>query len=155
MTQPRQLPSAPAPHVRRRSPIPWVIFAVLVVVAGIILVPKLLDDSADTGPQPVAAAEQDPLLVAVQKCDPAKEGMKLADNNRKLTVKGAGEKSTDGLSESAMTCVFETLQVPGALADRMYGTVEADGRLQGDWPGFAVSWTNDQSKGLSLTVTRN
>ncbi|MEU8231327.1 hypothetical protein AB0C12_17170 [Actinoplanes sp. NPDC048967] len=156
MTQPRQLPPAPVPHVRKRSPIPWVIFAVLVVVAGIVLVPKLLDDgNADNGPQPVAAAEQDPLLVAVQKCDPAKNGMKLSDSNRKLTVKGVGDKSPDGLSASAMTCVFDTLQVPGALADRMYGTVEADGRLQGDWPGYSVSWTNDQNEGLNLTVTRN
>jgi hypothetical protein len=155
MTQPRQPP--PAPHVRKRSPLPWVIFAVLVVVAGIVLVPRLLDDnnSADTGPQPVAAAEQDPLLVAVQRCDPAKEGVKLGDQNRRLEVKGVGEKQPDGLSESAMTCVFETLQVPGALADRMYGTVEADGELQGEWPGFTVSWTNSQTDGLNLTVTRN
>ena len=154
MTQPRQPP--PAPHVRKRSPIPWVIFAVLVVVAGIVLVPKLLDDnSAETGPQPVAAAEQDPLLVAVQKCDPAKEGAKLSEQNRRLTVNGAGEKSPEGLSESAMTCVFETLQVPGALADRMYSTTEADGELQGDWPGFSVSWTNSQKNGLRLTVNRN
>jgi hypothetical protein len=133
-----------------------VIFAVLVVVAGIVLVPKLLDDnSAETGPQPVAAAEQDPLLVAVQKCDPAKEGAKLSEQNRRLTVNGAGEKSPEGLSESAMTCVFETLQVPGALADRMYSTTEADGELQGDWPGFSVSWTNSQKNGLRLTVNRN
>jgi hypothetical protein len=153
MTQPRQPP--PAPHVRKRSPLPWVIFAVLVVVAGIVLVPKLMgDDSADNGPQPVAAAEQDPLLVAVQKCDPAKEGAKLSDRNRTLTVIGVGEKSPDGLSEDAMTCVFDTLQVPGALADRMYSTTEADGKLQGEWPGFAVSWTNSQSQGLHLTVTR-
>ncbi|MFI7544921.1 hypothetical protein [Actinoplanes sp. NPDC049599] len=154
MTQPRQAP--PTPHVRKRSPLPWVIFAVLVVVAGIVLVPKLLDDdSADTGPQPVAAAEQDPLLVAVQKCDPAKEGTKLGDQNRQLTVTGIGKKHPNGLSESALTCVFDTLQVPGALADRMYSTVEADGRLQGEWPGFTVSWTNSPTDGLGLTVTRD
>jgi hypothetical protein len=154
MTQPRQPP--PTPHARKRSPLPWVIFAVFVVVAGIVVVAKLLgDDGADEGPQPVAAAEQDPLLVAVQKCDPAKNGMKLSDNNQKLTIDGAGDKSPDGLSASAMTCVFETLQVPGALADRMYGTVEADGRLQGEWPGYSVAWVNDKDKGLDLTVTRN
>ena len=154
MTQPRQLP--PAPHVRKRSPLPWVIFAVLIVVAGIVLVPKLFgDDSADNGPQPVAAAAEDPLLVAVQKCDPAKEGAKLGDQNRRLTVTGVGKKTPNGLSETAMTCVFDTLQVPGALADRMRSTVEADGELQGDWPGFAVSWTNSPTNGLKLEVTRN
>ena len=154
MTQPRQ--STPAPHARKRSPIPWVIFAVLVVVAGIVLVPRLFgDSSADNGPQPVAAAEQDPLIVAVQKCDPAKKGSTLSDNNRTLTVKGIGDKSPKGLAESAMTCVFDTLQVPGAMAQRMYGTVAADGRLQGDWPGFTATWENDSAKGLRLTVTRN
>jgi len=154
MTQPRH--PAPAPHARKRSPIPWVIFAVLIVVAGIVLVPKLLgDDSADKGPQPVAAAEQDPLLVAVQRCDPAKAGAKLTNRNRVLKVNGAGEKSSEGLSDSAMTCVFTTLQVPGALMDRMYGTVEDDGELQGEWPGYSVSWTHSTTKGLDLTVTRN
>jgi hypothetical protein len=133
-----------------------VIFAVLVLVAGIVLVPKLLDDnSADNGPQPVAAAEQDPLLVAVQKCDPAKEATELGDQNRRLDVTGVGKKSPQGLSESAMTCVFDTLQVPGALADRMLGTVEEDGKLQGDWPGFSASWTNSQTEGLKVTVTRD
>jgi hypothetical protein len=154
MTQPRQ--STPAPHVRKRSPLPWVIFAVLVVVAGIVLVPKFLgDDEADAGRQPVAAEEQDPLLVVVQKCDPTKNSAKLSDRNRKLVVKGAGDKSPDGLSAQAMTCVFDTLQVPGALTERMYSTVEADGQLQGDWPGFSAAWTNDQDKGMVLTVTRN
>ena len=154
MTQPRQLP--PAPHVRKRSPLPWVIFAVLIVVAGIVLVPKLLgDNSADNGPQPVAAAAEDPLLIAVQKCDPAKKGAKLGDQNRRLTVTGVGKKTPNGLSETALTCVFDTLQVPGALADRMNSTVEADGELQGDWPGFAVSWTNSPTNGLKLEVTRN
>jgi hypothetical protein len=133
-----------------------VIFAVLIVVAGIVLVPKLLDDDpADNGPQPVAAAEQDPLIVAVQRCDPAKKSAKLANRNRELVVDGVGEKSPDGLSDSAMTCVFDTLQVPGALAERMYGTVEADGRLQGEWPGFTVTWTNSEDKGLDVKVTRN
>jgi len=154
MTQPRQLP--PAPHVRKRSPLPWVIFAVLIVVAGIVLVPKLLgDNSADNGPQPVAAAAEDPLLIAVQKCDPAKKGAKLGDQNRRLTVTGVGKKTPNGLSETALTCVFDTLQVPGALADRMNSTVEADGELQGDWPGFAVSWTNSPTNGLKLEVTRS
>ncbi len=156
MTQARQSRQPPpTPHARKRSPLPWLIFAVLVVVGGIVLVPKLLDgNSADNGPLPVAAEEQDPLLVAAQKCDPAKKGVQLSDGNRKLTADGAGQ-AAPGLSESAMTCVFETLQVPGALTQRMYGTVAADGQLQGDWPGFTVTWTNDKNKGLHVTVTRD
>jgi hypothetical protein len=153
MTQPRQPPTA---HARKGSPVPWIIAAVLMVAAGIVLVPKFLgDDNESAGPQQVAAKEQDPLLAAVQKCDPGKKGATLADRNTKLTVNGAGEKSTSGLSESAMTCVLETLQVPGALSDRMYSTVADDGQLQGDWPGFTVAWTHDQAKGLDLTVTRD
>ena len=153
MTQPRQ--PAPAPHVRKRSPLPWVIFAVLVVVAGIVLLPKLLGEKAEEGPQPVAAAEQDPLLVAVQKCDPAKEGAKLAERNTQLIVNSASDETADGLSEDEVTCIFDTLQVPGALSDRMLGTTGADGRLQGEWPGFTISWTNTTAKGLDFTVTRN
>jgi hypothetical protein len=153
MTQPRH--PSPPPHVRKRSPLPWLIFAVLLVAAGIVFVPKLLDsDSADAA-QPVAAAEQDPLLVAVSKCDPEKEGLELKSRNRQLVINGAGDKFPVGLSESAMTCVLDTLQVPGALSSRMYATVAADGQLQGDWPGFSVAWTHNTDKGLDLTVTRN
>ncbi|MET0495571.1 MAG: hypothetical protein ABW000_20790 [Actinoplanes sp.] len=125
-----------------------------VVALGVVLVPRLLN-SEDDGPLPVAAAEQDPLLVAVDKCDPAKEGAKLADRNRKLIINGAGEKFPVGLNEDQLACVFSTLDVPVALSDRMASTVSADGQLQGDWPGFTVVWTNDKSKGLDLTVTRN
>jgi hypothetical protein len=153
MTQPRQPPTQ---HARKSSPVPWIIAAVLMVAAGIVLVPKFLgDDSEPEGPQPVAAKEQDPMLTAVQNCDPGKKGVELRSSNRKLTVNGAGEKVTEGLSESAMTCVLDTLQVPGALTDRMYSTVAEDGELQGDWPGFTVAWTHDQTKGLDFTVTRN
>lgn len=165
MTHPRQLPPSqhmpaqhsPTQHARKRSPLPWLIFAVLVVVAGIVLVPKLLpgDDSGDTGAQPVAAAEPDPLLLAVQKCDPDKRDVKLSDSNRRLTVNGAPEKSADGLTETGLACVFEVLQVPGALVDRMKGSTEEDGQLQGDWPGFTITWTNSDSKGLNMTVTRS
>ena len=153
MTLPRHPPTQ---HARKRSPLPWLIFVVLVVVAGIVLVPKLLDDSSTgSGAEPVAAEEQDPMLVAVQKCDPTKKDVKLSDGNRKLTVNGAGGQSTTGLSESGLTCVFEALQMPGQLPQRMYSTVAADGQLQGDWPGFTVVWTNDEAKGLKVTVTRN
>ena len=104
MTQPRQ--SAPPPPTRKRSPLPWIILSVFVVALGVVLVPKLLN-SEDDGPLPVAAAEQDPLLVAVDKCDPAKEGVKLADRNRKLIINGSGEKFPVGLKEDAMNCVLE------------------------------------------------
>jgi hypothetical protein len=153
MTQPRQ--PSPAPHVRKRSPLPWVIFAVLVVVAGIVLLPKLLGEKAENGPQPVAAAEQDPLLVAVQKCDPAKDGAKLAERNTQLIVNSASDETADGLSQDEVTCIFDTLQVPGALTARMFSTTSADGELQGEWPGFTISWKNTTAKGLDFTVTRN
>jgi len=154
MTQPRQTP--PQPHARKRSPLPWIVLSVLLVAAGIILVPKLLDTNGANGPQTVSDGEQDPLLAAIAKCDPVKRSTKLEKSNRVLIVDGAGEKTPgDGLSESSMTCVLDALQVPGALSSRMYSTVRADGQLQGDWPGFVATWTNDKAKGLDLTVTRD
>ncbi|MEU4215368.1 hypothetical protein [Actinoplanes sp. NPDC026623] len=126
------------------------------MAAGIILVPKLLDTNGNNGAKTVSDGEQDPLLAAVAKCDPVKRSTKLEKNNSVLVVDGAGEKSpNDGLSESSMTCVLDTLQVPGALSSRMYSTVHGDGQLQGDWPGFTVTWTNDKAQGLDLRVTRD
>jgi hypothetical protein len=154
MTQPRQTP--PQPHARKRSPLPWIVLSVLLVAAGIVLVPKLLDTNANNGAKTVSDGEQDPLLAAVAKCDPVKRSTKLTKDNTQLEVDGAGEKSPeDGLSESSMACVLDALQVPGALSSRMYSTVADDGELQGDWPGFTVTWTNDKAKGLNLTVTRD
>lgn len=154
MTQPRQTP--PQPHARKRSPLPWIVLSVLLVAAGIVLVPKLLDSNAANGPKTVADGEQDPLLAAVAKCDPVKRSTKIEKNNTELIVDGAGANASDGgLSESSMTCLLDALQVPGALSSRMYSTVGADGKLQGDWPGFTVTWTNDKAKGLDFTVIRD
>jgi hypothetical protein len=153
MTQQRQTP--PQPHARKRSPLPWIVLTVLLVAAGIIFVPKLLDSDGTAGRQPVAADEQDPLLAAVAKCDPVKRSTTLAKSNRELKVDGVGTKSPDGISESGMTCVLDTLRVPGALSSRMYATVGDDGELQGEWPGFTIVWTNSKTEGLDVTVTRN
>jgi hypothetical protein len=133
-----------------------VLLAVAVAVLGVVLVPKLLNKYSDEeGAQPVAAAEQDPLLLAVEKCDPAKKGLKLSDGNRKLTVNRSGSIDKSGIGADSMSCVLETLQVPVSLTDRMFTTTEADGRLQGDWPGYTVTWSNDDFNGLDLSVTRN
>ena len=114
------------------------------------------DPQARVRRRPVVAFHLRPaLLVAVTKCDPTKKGLKLADNNRRLTVNRSGATDKTGVGADALACVFETLQVPGALSDRMLSTTAADGQLRGDWPGYSVTWTNDYPKGLDLTVTRN
>lgn len=151
MTQPRH---PAAGHARKRSPLPWVLLAVFLVALGVVLVPKLVSSGQDDDPAPVAASQADPMLTAVDKCDPTKEGLRLSDKNRKLTVNGAGKKFPVGLHDDSMTCVLDTLGVPGALSSRMSSTVSADGQLEGEWPGYSVVWTNDPDKGLDLTVTR-
>lgn len=148
------LQETPTSARRKRSPLPWVLLAVFVVALGVVLVPRLLGGSDSSAPNPVADAQADPLLTAVDKCDPSKAGLKLSDKNTKLTVNGAGtgSKHAAGLDENQMTCVFDTLGVPGALSERMSGTVEADGRLEGEWPGYTVTWTHSAA-GLDLVVT--
>jgi hypothetical protein len=148
--------ATPTPH-RKRSPLPWVLLAVFVVALGVVLVPRLLGGNDSSSPDPVADSQADPLLTAVDKCDPGKDGLKLSDKNTKLTVNGSGigANYSAGLGKDSMACVFDTLSVPGALSARMSSTVEADGRLEGDWPGYTVSWTNSPAKGLDLVVTRS
>ncbi|MFI7597382.1 hypothetical protein [Actinoplanes sp. NPDC049681] len=151
MTQPRH----PAVvHARKRSPLPWVLLAVFLVALGVVLVPKLIGGDSGDDPAPVAASQADPMLTAVDKCDPIKSGLRLSDKNRKLTINGAGKRVLSGLTQDAMTCVMNTLGVPGALSSRMYSTVAADGQLEGEWPGYTVVWTNTEDEGLDLTVTR-
>ncbi|WP_106129371.1 hypothetical protein [Pseudosporangium ferrugineum] len=130
------------------------LLAVFVVALGVVLVPKLVGSGGNDDPAPVAASQADPLLTAVDKCDPVKQGLKLSDKNRKLTINGAGKKFPVGLNEDAMTCVLDTIGMPGTLIDRMRSTVSADGQLEGDWPSFTATWTNDADKGLDVTVTR-
>ncbi|AGL15095.1 hypothetical protein [Actinoplanes sp. N902-109] len=131
------------------------LLAVFVVALGVVLVPRLLNGNDSNTPAPVADAHADPLATAVEKCDPAKAGMQLSDSNKKLTINGAGigANYSAGLDEDALNCAFDTLGVPGALSDRMSSTVEADGRLEGEWPGYSVTWTNSKAKGLDMVVT--
>ncbi|WP_067497230.1 hypothetical protein [Actinoplanes sp. TFC3] len=130
------------------------LLAVFVVALAVVVGPRLFSGSDSNTPNPVADAQADPMLTAVDKCDPGKEGLKLSDKNTKLSVNGAGtgSKHAIGLDETQMTCVFTTLGVPGALSARMSGTTEADGRLEGEWPGYSVTWTNSAA-GLDLVVT--
>jgi hypothetical protein len=151
MTQPRH--PQPPPHVRRRSPVPWIVLAVALIAAGVVLVPRLVGEK--DAAEPVASAEQDPMLLAVEKCDPARKGLKLSDGNRKLSINRAGIQDKSGIDLETQACAFETLQMPGALSERMQETSAEDGQLQGDWPGFTVTWTNSTAKGLDVTVTRS
>ena len=147
-------------HARKRNSLPWVLVGVFVVALGVVIVPRLIlpaftgDEEAAAGAAPVAVATADPMLTVIGKCDPVKAGLTLSDDNRKLTVNGAGKAFLDGLDQQELSCVMDTLHLPGALRTRMSGTVAADGRLQGDWPGSSVVWTHDEDKGLDLTVTR-
>jgi hypothetical protein len=151
MTHPHETVSSTP---RKRSPLPWVLLAVFIVALGVVLVPRLIGGDSEA-PAPVAESQADPLLTAVDKCDQGKQQfLKLADKNTKLSVSGAGKKFPVGLSEDGLNCVFSTLGIPGALSDRMTTTVAADGQLEGDWPGFSVTWTNDPDKGLDFTVTQ-
>ncbi|MFI5491704.1 hypothetical protein [Actinoplanes sp. NPDC051859] len=148
-------------HARKRNPLPWALVGVFVVALGVVTVPRLVlpaltagDEAAANGPAPVAAATAEPMLTVIGACDPVKEGLKLSSDNRKLTVNGSGKVYLDGLDQRELACVFDTLRVPGALSSRMSDTVAADGRQQGDWPGYTVVWTHDEDRGLDLTVTR-
>ncbi len=152
MTSPQQPVQA---HARKRSPLPWILFAVFVVAAGVVLGPRLLGGDQEVSAAPVAESTADPMADAVNKCDPDRKGTKLSDSNSRLTVSGAVEgKSSAGVSEEALTCILDTLQVPGALSSRIHKTVGADGDLQGSWPGYKVTWKNNEADGIDLTVVR-
>lgn len=152
MTHPQERIQA---HARKRSPLPWVLLAVFIVALGVVLVPRFLGNDEPVSASPVAESTADPMAVAVNKCDPDRSGTKLSDNNGKLTVSGSGkEEDSAGIDEDALTCILETLEVPGALASRIHDTRGEDGLLQGSWPGYTVTWTNNEADGIDLTVVR-
>jgi hypothetical protein len=152
MTSPQQPVQA---HARKRNPLPWILLAVFIVAAGVVLGPRLLGGDQEVSAAPVAESTADPMAQAANKCDPDRKGTKLSDNNSKLTVSGAGEEQASaGISEEALTCILDTLEVPGALSSRIHNTLGEDGLLQGSWPGYKVTWTNNKASGIDLTVVR-
>jgi hypothetical protein len=157
MTEHRASEDGPE-NARRKGVLPWILLAVFIAALGVVLVPRLIGGGSDeaAAADPVADTSADPLFTAINKCDSSggKYAVISADT-KKLTIRGANAKGKGGLDDKGLSCAFDIIGMPGALATRMKATVKADGELMGSWPGFNVVWTNDpDGAGLVLRMDR-
>ncbi|MEJ1087264.1 hypothetical protein WDU99_02910 [Microbacterium sp. Mu-80] len=85
--------------------------------------------------------------------------------NGVVTVEDSGKtlivntKSTDddplGISSLALECVCEQLDVPSHISERISVTRALDGRQQGSWDGYTVSWSYHPDSGANVIFVQD
>lgn len=80
-------------------------------------------------------------------------GIEVLDNGASIELKTAGKDYDEtGAPYSTVTCILSKLQAPDSLVSRMGATRALDGTLDGQWDGFAASWTYHPDSGLRVIV---
>lgn len=110
-----------------------------------------------SSPAPAAAPAPTPtvrpLRAAVQTCDlTASAYADLGDDDRTLTLDGAGAEDTGGLTIVQIACVLAALHVTQAVASHMDATRALDGMQSDEWPGYTARWTYHPDAGFDVTV---
>ena len=121
----------------------------LVVALAVATIPSLVSGASGMasgfGPTPIEAA--------VHACDAAGEFIRIGDDGWSLTMRSVGEED-DGASFVDIFCVLEELDVPDSIVSRMEATRALDGRLDGSWADFAVSWGYHPDSGIDIVIER-
>lgn len=78
-----------------------------------------------------------------QAADACKVGLNVRDDGKSLTIQFAeGEAIELGrwMSPDAASCVFDELEVPASIRERLIGTRPVDGQLQDSWGDYTIRW---------------
>lgn len=131
---------------------PWV-FGILGLVVGIVIGLTVgftsngsIADASDVS----SSGEIWPAIAACQATD--KKGITVMDGGNSLELQTAGKKTWEGAPFSDVTCILDELKAPESIKARMDTTRALDGRQQGSWPGFTVSWGYHPDNGLNVIV---
>lgn len=60
-----------------------------------------------------------------------------------------------GLTSLALDCVYEQLDVPKRITERIGSTRSLDGRQEGSWDGFSASWSYHPDSGANLIIVQD
>lgn len=84
-------------------------------------------------------------------------GVVSVEDDGKTLIVNTKPKDDDplGVTSLALECVYEQLDVPTRITERIGATRSLDGRQEGDWEGFTASWSYHPDSGANLIVVAN
>lgn len=59
-----------------------------------------------------------------------------------------------GLTSLSLDCIYEELQVPTRITERISVTRSIDGRQEGEWDGYSASWSYHPDSGANLIIAK-
>lgn len=84
-------------------------------------------------------------------------GVVSVEDDGKTLIVNTKPKDDDplGVTSLALECVYEQLDVPTRITERIGATRSLDGRQEGDWKGFTASWSYHPDSGANLIVVED
>jgi len=179
-TAPGSTPSTDSPFKKRNVKVIAVIAVSVVVLAGVTgLVLSLAQPSpierageACSGSKPIKAF----LKEIESSASPAPEADSADDEDDEedpfadlfegvVSVEDGGQtliintKSQDddalGMTSLSLDCVYERLEIPMHITERIGATRSLDGRQDGEWDGFTASWSYHPDSGANMIIVQD
>lgn len=84
------------------------------------------------------------------------EGVVRVEDGGKTLIVNTKPQDDDplGMTALALDCVYEQLDIPKSISERIGVTRALDGRQDGDWNGFTASWGYHPDNGLNLIIAQ-
>lgn len=80
----------------------------------------------------------------------------VADNGTTLVINTASKDDDPlGMTSLAMDCVYEQLDVPSHIRQRVGATRAMDGRQDGTWAGYTASWSYHPDSGANVIIVQD
>ena len=79
----------------------------------------------------------------------------LGDSTHTITMQGAPQYSSAGLTWDQQQCVLGKVGAPDSVTGEMLQTRALDGMQKGSWDGFSASWTYHPDHGLEIILTES
>jgi hypothetical protein len=131
-----------------KSARPWLPFAVVGAIVGVIIIASL-----------ASGGDREPATPTITTIEAARDycsAGQVADGGSTLVVDTAGATSASGADTAEeLTCLLTWFDTPTSVTAQMERTRALDGMQNASWDGYSASWTYHPDAGLDITITSN
>lgn len=106
--------------------------------------------TASATPEPAETADSDAL-------DELFEGVVSVEDDGKTLIVQTKPEDDDplGITGLALDCVYEQLDVPTRITERIAATRSLDGRQEAEWEDYSASWSYHPDSGANLIIAQD
>ena len=109
-----------------------------------------IDSSATPAPDSADSEEEAPFAELFEGVVSVEDGGKTLIINTK-----SKDEDTLGMTTLSLECVYEQLEIPKHITERIGATRSLDGRQDGEWDGFTASWSYHPDSGANVIIVQD